>query len=112
MREIRPLGKALCLACLRLPVIIIKAVSQTAAAEQSSHLERRPVRRKIKKDRATGQRKMAILSLINSPGQIQKIKALQLRFYFGELLQNSMAFKERKTSRKYVLYCQTKRCNV
>lgn len=28
VREIRPLGKASCIACLRLPVIIIKAVSQ------------------------------------------------------------------------------------
>lgn len=56
MQEIRPLGKALCLACLRLPVIIIKAASPTATAEQSSHLERQPVRRKIKKDRTVGQK--------------------------------------------------------
>lgn len=28
VREIRPLGKASCIACLRLPVIIIRAVSQ------------------------------------------------------------------------------------
>lgn len=53
--EIRPLGEALCLARLRLPVIIIKAASPTATAEQSSHLERHPVRRKIKKDRTAGQ---------------------------------------------------------
>lgn len=33
MREIRPLGKALYLACLRLPVIIIKAISPMATAE-------------------------------------------------------------------------------
>lgn len=39
VQEIRPPSKALCLACLRLPVIIIKAVSPTATAEQSSHLE-------------------------------------------------------------------------
>lgn len=56
MWEIRPQGEALCLACLRLPVIIIKAASPTATAEQSSHLERRPVRRKIKIDRTAGQR--------------------------------------------------------
>lgn len=57
VQEIRPLGKALYLAYLRLPVIIIKAVSPTATAEQSSHLERHPVRRKIKKDRTIGQKK-------------------------------------------------------
>lgn len=28
VREIRPLGKASCIACLRLPVIIIRAASQ------------------------------------------------------------------------------------
>lgn len=39
VQEIRPRDKASCLACLRLPVIIIKAVSSMAAAEQSSHLE-------------------------------------------------------------------------
>lgn len=33
VREIRPLGKALYLACLRLPVIIIKAISPMATAE-------------------------------------------------------------------------------
>lgn len=49
VQEIRPLGKALCLACLRLPVIIIKDVSPTATAEQSSHLERRPIRMKTRK---------------------------------------------------------------
>lgn len=56
MQEIRPLGKALCLACLRLPVIIIKAASPTATAEQSSHLERHSTRKKIKEDRTVGQK--------------------------------------------------------
>lgn len=44
------------LSCLRLPVIIIKAVSPTVTAEQSSHLERWPLRRKIKKDRTVKKR--------------------------------------------------------
>ena len=46
-QEIRPQGKAVYLAYLRFPVIIIKAVFPTATAEQSSLLERHPVRRKI-----------------------------------------------------------------
>lgn len=54
VREIRPLGKALCLACLRLPVIIIKDDSPTVIAEQSSHLERRPMRMKTQKLDRTG----------------------------------------------------------
>ena len=61
MQEIRPLGKALYLACLRLPVIIIKAAAPTATAEQSSHLERHPVRRRrrkrrMKEDMTSGQK--------------------------------------------------------
>lgn len=57
VQEIRPLGEASCLACLRLPVIIIKA-----AAEQSSHLERHPMRTKIKEERTVGQKQDCIKS--------------------------------------------------
>lgn len=54
VQEIRPLGKALCLACLRLPVIIIKNDSPMATAEQSSHFERSPMRMKTQKLDRTG----------------------------------------------------------